>query len=56
MLLIGVARGVDLGVEFADIKPLGLVSCRLNKFSFSSATKIQCKQFEKQVKFYEIIE
>lgn len=40
MLRIGVARGVDLGVEFADNKPLGLASWRLNKFSFSSATEI----------------
>lgn len=41
MLRIGVARGVERGVELADKRPLGLVSCRLNKFSFSSATEIE---------------
>lgn len=47
MLRIGVARGVDLGVEFADNKPLGRVSWQLNRFSFSSATEIEGFKNEK---------
>lgn len=40
-LLIGVDRGVDLGVDPADRRPAGLVSLWLNTFSFPSGTKNQ---------------
>lgn len=38
MLRTGVVRGVDRGVEVADNNPLGRVSIRLIRFSFSSGT------------------
>lgn len=38
MLRTGVVRGVDRGVELVDNNPLGRVSIRLIKFSFSSGT------------------
>lgn len=37
-LLIGVDRGVDLGVDPADSRPIGLVNLWLNIFSFPSGT------------------
>lgn len=40
-LLIGVDRGVDLGVDPADKRPTGLVNLWLRIFSFPSGTIIQ---------------
>lgn len=38
-LLIGVDRGVDLGVDPADNRPAGLVNLWLKTFSFPSGTE-----------------
>lgn len=39
ILRAGVVLGVVRGVEFAERIPVGLDSCRLTKFSFSSGTE-----------------
>lgn len=47
MLRTGVVRGVDRGVEFVDNNPLGRVSIRLIRFSFSSGTVKRIKNVDK---------
>ncbi len=49
MLRTGVVRGVDRGVEFVDNNPLGRVSIRLIRFSFSSGTVKRIKKLKNKI-------
>lgn len=49
LLLDGVVRGVDLGVDSVEKSPVGLDSCPLSKASFSSGTA------EQTIKSYSLL-